>query len=411
MKTRTSLFLFLLILTLLSLSVAGIFSPAGSAQKRVLASTRNANLDERIRRVENGLLPPVIVKGEPIAAMKLIDRMQFYKTPGVSVAVINNGKIEWTRGYGVLEAGGNRPVTTQTLFQAASISKPVAAMAVLRLVQENKLNLDEDVNKKLVSWKVPENDFTKEQKVTLRGLLSHNASITVSGFEGYSSDGQVPTLLQILDGTVPANSKPIRVDAALNKKFRYAGGGYVITQELLADVTGKPFPEFMQETIFKKLEMTRSTYQQPLPKEFWDLAAVGHTLNGEKVKGNWHTYPEMAAAGLWTTPTDLARFAIEIQKSRAGKSNRVLSVKTVNEMLTPQVGGRGLGFIVQGENESARFSHGGSNAGYRSLLVGYASTGQGAVVVTNSDSGSALAAEIMRSVAKEYGWLDYLPKQ
>lgn len=411
MKTRTSIFLFLFILTVLSLSVAGIFSPSGFAQKRVPVSAQNDSLDERIRRVENGLLVPIIIKGEPSAAMKLADRMQFYKTPGVSVAVINNGKIEWARGYGVLETSGSKPVTPETLFQAASISKPVAAFAALRLVQENKLNLDEDVNKKLVSWKVPENDFTKEQKITLRELLSHSASLTVHGFEGYSSDKQVPTLLQILDGTAPANSTPIRVDAAPNKEFRYAGGGYVIMQELLVDVTGKSFPAFVQETIFKKLGMTRSTYQQPLPMEFWNSAAVGHRPDGGKLQGNWNTYPEMAAAGLWTTPSDLARFAIEIQKSKAGKSNKALSVKMIKEMLSPQVGGWGLGLELQAKNESKRFAHGGANEGYRCLMVAYTDTGQGAVVMTNSDSGGALAAEIMRSVAKEYGWLDYLPKE
>jgi CubicO group peptidase (beta-lactamase class C family) len=411
MKPRTAVFLFLFILTVMSLSVAGIFSPTGFARKRVPASTQNHDLVERIRRVENGLLPPIIIKGEPAAAMEITRRMQFYKTPGVSIAVINNGSIEWARGYGFLEAGGNRPVTPETLFQAASISKPVAAMAVLRLVQKSRLKLDEDVNKKLVSWKVPENEFTKEQKVTLRGLLSHSASITVSGFDGYSSDKQVPTLLQILNGTTPANSKPIRVDGLLNKEFRYAGGGYIIMQQLLEDVTGKPFPAFMHETIFKKLGMTHSTYLQPLPKELWDSAAIGHGANGEKVKGDWNIYPEMTAAGLWTTPSDLARFAIDIQKSKAGKSDGILAAQMVNEMLTPQAGGWGLGFELQGKNESARFAHSGANAGYICLLVAYAGSGQGAVVMTNSNRGGVLAAEIMRSIAREYGWLDYLPKE
>lgn len=411
MKPRTSVLLFLFILTVVNLSVASVFPPNGLAQKRVPVSTQNLDLEERIRRVENGLLPPVLIKGEPVAAMELARRMQFYKTPGVSIAVINQGRIEWARGYGFLEVGGNRPVTPETLFQAASISKPVAAMAVLRLVQKNRLTLDEDVNKKLVSWKVPDNGFTKERKVTLRGLLSHSASITVSGFDGYSSDKQVPTLLQILNGTTPANSKPIRVDGLLNKEVRYAGGGYVIMQQLLEDVTGKPFPAFMQETIFKKLGMTHSAYLQPLPTELWDSAAVGHGANGEKVKGNWNTYPEMAAAGLWTTPSDLARFAIDIQKSKAGKSDGILSAKMVSEMLTPQVEGWGLGFELQGKNESARFAHSGANIGYRCLLVAYSATGQGAVVMTNSDRGAALSAEIMRSIAREYGWVDYLPKE
>jgi CubicO group peptidase (beta-lactamase class C family) len=394
-----------------NLSFAGMFPPTGFAQKRVPASTQNHDLDERIGRVENGLLSPVIIKGEPLATMELARRMQFYKTPGVSIAVINNGRIEWARGYGFLEAGGNRPVTPETLFQAASISKPVAALAALRLVQKKRLKLDEGVNKKLVSWKVPENEFTKERKVTLRGLLSHSASITVSGFEGYSSDKQVPTLLQILNGTAPANSKPVRVDGPPNKEFRYAGGGYIILQQLLEDVVGKPFPGFMQETIFRKLGMTHSTFQQPLPKELWDSAASGHEANGEKVKGNWNTYPEMAAAGLWATPSDLARFAIDIQKSKAGKSDAILSAKMVQELLTPQAGGWGLGIELQGKNESARFAHSGSNVGYRCLLIAYTGTGQGAVVMTNSDRGAALSAEILRSIAREYGWLDYLPKE
>ena len=411
MKTRTFLFLFLLMLTVLSLSLAGVFSRGGSAQKRVSASVKNDSIDERIRRVENGLLPLVAIKGEPNAAMKLAKRMRFYKTPGISVAVINNGKIEWARGYGVTETGGTKPVTSETLFQAGSISKPVAAMAALRLVQENRLNLDEDVNKKLVSWKVPENNFTKEQKVTLRGLLSHSASVTVHGFPGYASDQPIPTLRQILDGTPPANSTPLRVDGAPNKDWRYSGGGYVILQELLENVTGKPFPAFMKETIFKKLKMNRSTYQQPLPREFWNSTAAGHRTDGEKVKGNWHAYPEMAAAGLWTTPSDVARLVIEIQKSNAGKSNKILSLKMVDEMLTPQVGGWGLGPQLRGNNESKRFSHHGSTKGYKCLMIAYSSTGQGAVVMTNSDNGSALAGEITRSIAKEYGWRDYLLKE
>src|SRR5215216_675283 len=216
MKTRTYLFLFLFILSVISLSVGNRFAPAGFAQKRISTPTQTASLNEKIRRIENGLLLPVLVKDDQNAGMRIAERMQFYKIPGISIVVINNGKIEWARGYGVLEIGDHKPVTPETLFQAASISKPVTAMAMLRLVQEGKLNLDEDVNKKLNSWKVPENDFTKEQKVTLRGLLSHTAGLSVSGFAGYAADEQVPSTLQILDGAKPANSEPIRVNAVPN---------------------------------------------------------------------------------------------------------------------------------------------------------------------------------------------------
>jgi CubicO group peptidase (beta-lactamase class C family) len=409
MKTRLSVVLLFVLPAVLSLSIAAGLIPL--VQKRASASNRNANLDERIRRVENGLLPPFFVKGQPDAAMRLVDRMRFYKTPGVSVAVIDGGKMEWARGYGALEAGGSRPVTPETLFQAASISKPVTAMAVLRLVQENKLSLDEEVNIKLVSWKVPENEFTREQKVTLRNLLSHSAGATVHGFEGYGSDEKVPTLVQILNGAAPANSKPIRVGGVPNREFRYSGGGYLITQQLLTDVTGRPFPALMRETVLQKLGMSRSTYQQPLPRGLLDSAAAGHTSSGETIKGNWQTYPEMAAAGLWTTPTDLAKFAIEIQKSKNGKSNRVLSTRMIDEMLAPQVGGWGLGLELHGEDGSARFGHSGANGGYRCFLVAYVTTGQGAAVMTNSDSGGELAEEILRSIAREYHWLGYLPQE
>lgn len=418
MKSKvTSLICFLLFLALSAgttsfPSSARSNAPESTASYETQNGTRGSSIvAERIKRVENGLLPPVVIKGQTVSAMNLADRMQFYKTPGLSVAVINNGQIEWARGYGVLGKGGSEVVTPETLFQAASISKPVAAMAALRLVQQGKLDIDEDVNHKLRSWKIPENEFTKEKKVTIRELLSHSAGLTVHGFEGYASDAPVPTLMQILEGKKPANSKPIRVDIAPATKYRYAGGGYVVFQQLALDVTRKLFPRFMKETVLKRIGMTRSTYEQPLPKERWPQAAVGHRSDGEKVKGNWHTYPEMAAAGLWTTPADLARFAIEIQKSLAGKSNRVLSQEMTRQMLTPQVGGFGLGLALAGEGTSARFSHGGANEGYRCSLVAYRSTGQGAVVMANSDAGGSLAEEILRSIAKEYGWVDYLAKE
>src|SRR6185503_12487962 len=223
-----------------------------------------ATVAQRIERVENGLRPPAVLKGEPPEKMKLADRMRFYKTPGVSIALINDGKIEWARGYGVLEAGTKEPVTPETLFQAASISKSLTAMVALRLVEQGQLDLDSDVNKRLVSWKVPENDFTKDQKVTVRRLLAHTAGVTVPGFLGYPSDKPLPELRQILEGEKPANSAPIRVDMTPGAKFRYSGGGYVILQQLMMDVTGKPFPELMQTMFLQKLGMTHSTFQQPL---------------------------------------------------------------------------------------------------------------------------------------------------
>ncbi len=357
----------------------------------------------RIQRIENGLLPPVVVKGQT-QPFKLSDQMAKYKVPGVSVAVIQDGKLAWAKGYGVIEAGGTTAVTADTLFQAASISKPVAALAALALVEQGKLSLDENVNAKLKSWQVPDNEFTKEQKVTLRRLLSHNAGLTVHGFRGYASDEAVPSVVQILNGEKPANSAPIRVDILPGSRWRYAGGGYTVMQQLMLDVTGKPFAQLLRELVLDKLGMKQSTYDQPLPETMASKAASGHRATGAMVKGKWHTYPEMAAAGLWTTPSDLARFAIELQQAYAGKSSKVISQAMVKQMLTKQAGDYGLGVGVGGAGKTLQFSHGGSNEGFKCMLVAFAETGQGAVVMTNGDQGSRLGDELLRALAKEYGW-------
>jgi len=383
------------------------------SEETVINTSQNESFDigQRIERVENGLLLPIVVKGQSSEPMKLVDRMRFFSTPGVSVAVINNGRIEWARGYGVREAGNREPVTTETLFQAGSISKPVTAIAALRLAQQGRLSLDEDVNQKLVSWKVPENDFTKTKKVTLRGLLSHSAGVNVSSFIGYLSGEQVPTLLQVLDGRKPANTPPIRVDFVPGSQFRYSGGGFTIVQQLLIDVEKKPFPDLMRELVFNPLKMKHSTFQQSLPKDLINLAAAGHDSKGEKPAGRWRVLPEMAAAGMWSTPSDLARLAIELQRAQAEQSNKFLAVQTVNQMLTPQVGNWGLGFSVEGDGRTRRFSHGGSTLEFNSYLVAYNNSGQGAVIMTNSLRGERIINELVRSIAKEYGWGDHQPKE
>lgn len=378
--------------------------------------------DERIRRVEDGLIP-LDQNGQSGQPAKLADRMQFYKVPGVSVAVINRGEVQWARGYGVLEAGNSKPVTAETLFQACSISKPVVAAGVLALVQQNKLDLDEDVNKKLTTWKIPENQFTKDEKVTLRRLLSHTAGVTGSGFRGYAAGEPVPTLKQILDGVAPANSKPIRVDTTPGSQWRYSGGGFLIVQQLLIDVTRDQFPDLMRRVVLQKMGMNDSFFENPLPEKLTARAARGHGESGQKIKGNWFVYPEMAAGGLWTTPSDLARLVIELQRSKAGKSDKILSAHSTNEMFSGQmkdfpvamvsqryarqITNQGLGFRLEGDGASTRFSHHGGNEGYRCFIVAYVNSGEGAIVMTNSDNGFELIQEIVRSIAKEYGWPDY----
>ena len=377
----------------------------------LLASTADAaatDIEQRIQRIQNGLLPPVLVKGEPVSSTKLIDRMQALHIPGVSIAVIHDGRIDWARGFGVTKIGGP-PVTPETLFQAASISKPVSALAALHLVQSGKLDLNTDVNAYLRSWKLPANEFTDKTKVTLRQLLSHSAGMTVHGFPGYAASEPIPSLVQILNGEPPANTPPIRVDTIPGSEWRYSGGGYVVAQQILTDVTGLPFTKLMQNLVLKPLGMKHSTYAQPLPPPLLLKAATPYRSSGRPVEGGPHVYPELAPAALWTTPSDIARFAVGVQQALAGKS-RVLSVTTASEMLKPGLNNWGLGPQVGGGGEHAYFSHGGSNEGFQSYFVAY-DDGDGAVLMTNSNSGSKLQDEVIRTIAHEYGWPDFAPAE
>lgn len=376
--------------------------PAGSqgASREAVAA--------RIARVEQGLLPGIVITGRPLPTSTLAERMATLKTPGVSVAVINDGVIEWAKGYGVTEAGTSTAVTPRTLFQAASISKPIAAAAALKLVDQGTLSLDEPVNARLPGWKVPDNEFTAREKVTLRRLLNHSAGLTVHGFGGYPAGAPVPTTIQVLDGQTPANSGPVRVDIVPGSLWRYSGGGYTVVQQLLTDVTGKPFPALLSELVLRPLGMNDSSYDQPLPTERQPAAASGHRSNGTLIPGRFHTYPEMAAAGLWTTPTDLAKFLIAIRQAAQGTPT-VLSPDMARQMITGLSGGYGLGLSLQGAGPNASFGHGGSNAGFKCQMTVHVASGRGAVVMTNGDQGGRLAAEVLRAIAREYDWPSFRP--
>ena len=319
----------------------------------------------------------------------------------LSLAIIQDGQIE-ARAYGVTARGGT-PVTTATLFQAGSISKPVAATGALKLVDRGVLTLDEDVNVKLKSWKVPDNAFTQTEKVTLRRLLSHTAGLTVHGFPGYESQERVPSMVQVLDGA--GNTEPVRVDVAPGSIARYSGGGYTVMQLLVTDVTGKPFAQYMSETVLGPIGMTSSTYEQPLPANRAAQTASGHSTDRSPVSGRWHVYPEMAAAGLWTTPTDLARFAIAVQQSLAGTSNKVLSQAMTREQLTDvKKSDYGLGLAVSGSGAARTFGHTGRDAGFDALLVAFAETGQGLVVMINANDNSGMMNRITEFVSRTYHW-------
>jgi CubicO group peptidase (beta-lactamase class C family) len=332
--------------------------------------------------------------------------MKKFRITGLSVAVIKDSEIHWAKGYGIADVDSGRPVERDTMFQAASISKPVTAMAALKAVQDGRLSIDTDVNQLLKSWKVPSSELTSRQPVTLRSLLSHTSGADDGfGFPGYAPDQPRPTLPQVLNGEKPSNVGAVLFARPPFAAFKYSGGGFTLAQLVLMDALGKPFAEIMQTSVLEPLEMKDSTYEQPLSAAREGKAARAHSGQGRAMDARWHVYPEQAAAGLWTTPSDLARFAIEVQRALAGPKGRVLSQALAREMITPTgVGGYAVGLGIEKRAEGWYFSHGGSNWGFRCNLVAHVRKGYGVVVMTNSDSGGAILGEIESRVASAYGW-------
>ena len=336
----------------------------------------------------------------------------------LSIAVVDGGKIVKVKGYGFADAEGKRPVTPGTLFQAASISKVFTAVGALHLVDKNRLVLDEDVNAKLKSWKVPDSELTKDEKVTLRRLIAHMGGINIGGFWGYPKGEPMPSLLDILNGRPPANSPPIRVNWVPGTKSEYSGGGYCIIQQLLIDVTGQTFEDYMRDTVFKPLGMVNSTFECPLPADKAPLAAHAFgPWNEEMAKSGkfeylpwgWNNYPEKAPAGLWTTAEDLARYIMDVQDTHAGRSTKVLSKDSVDKMLTlvpsSQWKAMGLGLILEKSGQpNAIFRASGTNAGFQAQFTGTVETSQGAVVLYNDRKGESIPDEVILFIANEYGW-------
>jgi CubicO group peptidase (beta-lactamase class C family) len=367
-------------------------------------------VEAAIREIEINVPAPTILWRDPPTRTTLQDRMAHYRVPGISIAVINDDRVEWTRGYGVREAGQPGQVTADTLFQVGSMSKAISAVGALRLVDEGALDLDEDINHRLVSWTIPPNG-TWVPRVTLRHLLSHAGGVSVQLFPGYATDDAIPTLGQILDGAEPANSAPIRVQLIPGTHYRYSSGGYAVLQQLLIDVTGRSFPALMRELVLDPLGMVNSTFEQPLPESRWTTAAVGHRKGAQSVKGKWFIYPELAQGGLWTTASDLARFLLELQRAGQGRPNALLSAHVARGMFTPPYAPDvGLGIFLDGAGDSRRFGHQGGNEGFSSRIVAYLSRLLGAVVLTNFHY-PLLVDDVLQAIALEYGWPGYLPRR
>jgi len=340
---------------------------------------------------------------DPLTLQQVMER---FHVPGVSIAVIKDFEIHWAKGYGVADVEARTPVDAGTMFQAASISKPVAAMAAMRAVQDGRFGLDDDINTLLKSWKVPATEFTRDQPVTPRGLMSHTSGLGDGfGFPGYHPSAPRPTLVEILNGSKPSNVGPVLMERPPFAAAKYSGGGVTLMQLAMVDVLGRPYAEMMQAVVLGPLGMSNSTYEQPLPAARDPHAARAHSSAGKAMDAKWHVYPELAAAGLWTTPTDLAKFAVDIQKTALGRSSRVLTRASVLEMLSPVgVGDFAVGLTITKLGQGWYFGHGGSNWGFQCDLLAHRAKGYGVAIMTNADSGRPAINEIRDRVAAAYGW-------
>lgn len=382
----------------------GVFALFAAALAAAPVSVRGQESPADLRaRIEAAQPDP---GDEGLGSLTVDELLRELAVPSVSIAVIRDFGVDWSQAYGLADTEPQRPADTETLFQAASISKPVAAMAVVRAAQDGRFGLDDDVNTILRSWQLDGEGFTQARPVTPRTLTSHTSGLGDGfGFPGYHPDAAVPTLLQILDGAAPSNVGRLFMEREPLTAYEYSGGGVTLMQQALQDAHGRPFDEILRDEVLGPIGMARSTYAQPLPPEWDRNAARAHDRDGRAMDAKWHVYPEQAAAGLWTTPTDLARFAIEVQRALRGESDRVLTREGAREMITPVgVGPYAVGFSIAKRGEGWYFSHGGSNWGFRASLVAHTAKGYGVAIMTNGDRGSELIAELQRRIERVYAW-------
>jgi CubicO group peptidase (beta-lactamase class C family) len=359
----------------------------------------------KIKLVENNLhSPPSFVwKDSTLQVFNIHERMKLYNIPAVSVAVIEDSKLVWAKAYGIADKSENKPVDNNTLFQAASISKSLNGLAIMKLAENNQLDLNKDIRGYLKTWTLPENEFSKDKTITLKSLLSHTAGLSVSGFWGYSREDKIPDINEILNGRFPANNVPIKLILEPNQKVQYSGGGTVLSRKIIEDNINSNYRKLLDSTVLLPLHMARSTFYAPFETNEKNFASA-YNKDGKEIPGKYHVYPEYSPDGLWTTATDLSRFVIDIQKSLKGENNSLISQKSAIEMTSPIKENSALGVYIRDFGGEKYFYHTGGNEGYSCVYIGGISNGKGVVILTNSDNGEPLYTEIMASISKVYGW-------
>lgn len=384
-------------LTMMFLALAGcsVSNQQSTAANQQLA--RQQAFESSIRSIDDD--------GNSSASTNTLEaRMKAYDVPAVSITVFDNNQIIWSKGYGKPDIESNQGVTRDTLFQAASISKAVTSVAAFKMIQNGNFELNEDVNLKLKRWQVPDNQFTQHQKVTPSRIMSHTSGLNVSGFEGYNIAQPIPSVVEILQGSELSNSPAVRVFQTPGASEHYSGGGMTVLQLLMEDTSERAFAPLMQQLILHPLDMSQSAFDLHQPEKRQSQIAKGYDSQGKMIAGGYHLYPEKAAAGLWSTPTDLAKFMLALGKAYRGEDETLLSQASAKTMLTRVPGAGGTGIGIDGEADAFRFRHSGGNAGYTCYAVSFANSGRGFVVMTNSDNGFQLIHEISRALSETYDW-------
>ena len=389
------------IITSLALSICvaslwGCAKPETSASN--IPSTKDSTEAELLR---TGLAERIRIEGQEVDFQSLAQRQALYNVPGVSVAYMKNGQLAWTLEHGVKDVASGLVVDEDTVFQAGSISKPAFATVLMKYRQDNPLDLDADVNNLLTSWQLPEHEWTGQEVVSLRRLLSHTAGTTVHGFPGYAAGEPVPTLQQVLDGVEPANTSAVVVDLRPGTQMRYSGGGTTLAQLTLQDIANESLPTMAQRLLFKPLGMSRSGFEQPISPKLSNNMASPYNDDGSPVEGGAHTYATLAAAGMWSTPSDMLKMASGVRSAYLGLETDWITKATAQEILTnntpsnkaPNVG---IGFFINmdEDGEIVGFGHGGADKGFMSQLYIELDTGNGYAIMTNGDNGSQLISEL-----------------
>lgn len=366
-------------------------------------------IEEKIADIENGLLHAVVLAGQPIKTFSIYERMDYYDVPGLSIAIIKDNQIEWAKSYGVKRKNSTDSVSLNTLFQAASLSKPVTALVVLKLVEQGKIDLDSNVNDQLNTWKIPENKYTINKKVSPKDLILHTSGLNIPSFPGYSAGQKLPNIYDILNGNNLSNTESATVQFEPNSRWSYSGAGYEVLQLLLMEKMSMSFPELMQVELFNPLEISNSTFEQENLSKIRNDIALAHLESGEVVENGYHLYPEMAAAGLWTTPMDYAKIVCELQKEYQGNSNLILSEKMAKNALSRHYWHMALGFIMDEDGDSIALNFSGGNRGYICDIYSYLYAGSGAIIMSNSNNAGPLIESLYYSISKEYNWSKWKP--